>query len=82
MRQDHAVHVKNQLQDASKRSKELQTSLPDFSDAVDPFSEIPLMDERNATAQVKNQVGSQCLNSSLYADGMKILTDYYNQCKH
>jgi hypothetical protein len=58
MGQDHAAYVQNQLQDASKRRKELQASFPDFSDAIDPFSEMQLIDERNSTAYDSDQVGS------------------------
>jgi hypothetical protein len=58
MGQDHAAYVQNQLQDASKRREELQASFPDFSDAIDPFSEMHLIDERNSTAHDNNQVGS------------------------
>jgi hypothetical protein len=58
MGQDHAAYVQNQLQDASKRRKELQASFPDFSDAIDPFSGMQLIDERNSTEHDNHQVGS------------------------
>ena len=58
MGQDHAAYVQNQLQDASKRRKELQASFPDFSDAIDPFSEMQLRYERTSTAHNNDQVGS------------------------
>jgi hypothetical protein len=56
MGEDHAAFVNTQLKDASKRCKELQASLPDVSDAIDPFAEMPPLCERNANAQVKDQV--------------------------
>lgn len=58
MGEDHAVFVNTQLKNASKRGKELQASLPDLSDAVDPFAEMPPLGERNANAQVKDKVCS------------------------
>jgi len=65
--EDHALYVNNQLQDALKRSKELRAGLPDFSDAIDPFTYMPLLDERIANTQAKDQVDSPPLQSqSLY----------------
>lgn len=58
MRENHAKYVNNQVQDASKRSKEIQASMPDLSDDIDPFVHMPSLDERNAAAKVQNQVGS------------------------
>jgi hypothetical protein len=58
MGQDHAAYVQNRLQDASKRRRELQASFPDFSDAIDPFSEMQLIGERNSTEHGNYQVGS------------------------
>ena len=58
MGEDHAMCVSNRLQDALKRNKELQASLPDFSDAIDPFANMPPLDERNSNAQVEDRVGS------------------------
>lgn len=58
MGKDHAAYVQNQLQGASKRWKELQASFPDFSDAIDPFSEMQPIDERNSSAHDNNQVSS------------------------
>ncbi len=55
MGRDHALYVKDQLQEALKRSEELRGSLPQFSDAIDPFAEMPAIHERNAT-QTKDQV--------------------------
>ena len=57
MRENHAKYVNNQLQDALKISKEIQASMPDLSDDIDPFVHIPPLDGRNATAKVQNQVG-------------------------
>lgn len=58
MGEDHALYVNNQLQDAIKRSRELQVNLPDYSNAVDPFVDMPPLEEKNANPQVKDQVGS------------------------
>jgi hypothetical protein len=58
MGQDHAAYVQNQLQYASKRRKELRASFPNFSDTIDPFSEMQLIDERNSIAHDNDPVGS------------------------
>jgi hypothetical protein len=67
MGKDHALYVNNQLQDALKRSKELRAGLPDFSDAIDPFTDMPLLDERIANTQAKDQVDSPLSPISLFA---------------
>jgi hypothetical protein len=66
MGEDHASYVSSQLQDAVKRSNELQAGLPDFSDAIDPFADMPPFDERNATAQVEDPVGSPLFAISIF----------------
>jgi hypothetical protein len=70
MGKDHGVYVKNQLGNASKRSIELQAGQPDFSEAIDPFSDMAPMNEKMATSHAKHLVSSQSLNSRLYANHM------------
>jgi hypothetical protein len=59
MEADHAAYVYTQLLAALKRSNELQESLPDFRDKVDPFANMPPIDEKiNETMEIDHQVGS------------------------
>jgi hypothetical protein len=56
MERDHGLVVKEQLQLALTRTRELQENLPDFSDVEDPFAGMRPMKITDTVTQVKDEV--------------------------
>jgi hypothetical protein len=76
MEGDHAAYVNSQLVGALKRSSELQECLPDFTDNIDPFSNIPPLDGNgNPTTEANYQVGPT--KYGLHKRNAKISADEY-----